>query len=1587
MGEIALIRTARRQSAPTDAGARANIDKLLADARLKLVETGTRNRLIHTPRGGKRTRSLPIFGAVTDCVFKSLVREGKSLHFLAAGDATEAQREAARLKVPRLVTAKFLRENREGLQTNLSPDLLHRRLHAIRRDAKTAEEERGANALFLAMGFLRWYEGDRSDFVREAPLILLPVDLVRDAKRSTYNLKFRDDEIATNQALQQRLRTDFAIALPSTPDSDEWLPTNYFDAVAQAIKPKRRWSIDADGIELGFYSFSRLLMVRDLEPGNWPNDALVQHPIVRGLLSDGFATEPPIFGETTALDEVFDPGDLIQVVDADSSQTKVIETVRAGRNLIVQGPPGTGKSQTITNLIASAVFDGKSVLFVAEKMAALKVVHDRLTKVGLDDLCLELHSQAASKRIVAGRLDQTLHSAALPASDTAAQQLVSVRDRLNRVAQRMHTEIGETGLTPYQALSIQIATGAQRHFAPDAELVEETSRWTRKEFEASVRLTQKFAGLTATAGPINAHTFAGVRCMGLQPADFLRLVPQLRTLATRADALARYAAVIMKDIGLRQEPTLSGIRTLIGVLRTISKLPRRWESAAASIAASGSIRRVAEVATLGTRWQQHRAPYVQIFDAAAWSGPVAALRAPLEKAAGSWLARFGTPYRRASRSLALLLSVPLPARPSGRLALVDVLLADRSLRAHFAAEAGFLADLLGEDWHDTNTDFAQLLKVTQMLQGLHDLDESLRLTRLVALLRDGSAARHLDHLETQLFEIVLALGNAIHALDLDIGRAFFQESVEALNLKSISERAAAWAEHAARYDEWVKLAKAYGDLRAVGPSAIVDGLASGRLSPSHACAELKAAYAEACWKKAIAEEPDLAAFDGASHSELIERFSALEIERLDITARMVRAKHQAQVPTGAVGAMGVIRGEIGRKRSHMPLRKLMAAAGDTIQKIKPVFMMSPISVAQHLPPDAVSFDLLIIDEASQVRPAEALGLIARCRQIVVVGDKKQLPPTNFFDRMIADEADPPDDDEDGPAAAAGVAPVTDLESILSLCEARGLESRMLRWHYRSRHPSLIEVSNAEFYRHLVLPPSPALERRDKGLILRRVAGSYDRGGQRTNRIEAEAIAAAVAEHARLCPYLSLGVVTFSTVQRDLIADLIEARRRDDPLLDAFLREGKDEDVFVKNLENAQGDERDVILISIGYGPREPGMPLDSMAFGPISAEGGERRLNVLFTRARLRCEVFVSFGSAEINLERATGRGPRVLKRFLQFAETGMLEEPRPTGGDFESPFEETVAEAIENMGFLVDRQVGSAGFRIDLAVRDPALPGRYILAIECDGATYHSAIWARERDRLRQEVLERLGWRFYRIWSTDWFYRRAAELDKLKRVLEAARHQAFEDNAAPAPSAPEAEDSARMGDQGQPAYALARCDVPLGKEIHALDPVTLAGILEGVIEQEGPIHRDEIARRVASLFGKQKAGSRVQEAVWLGLAHLSKNAPQLLQDEGFWFTQAQEDAPPVRDRSRVHASLRKPEMIAPMEIEAGIAIARFEDPDLKDRDLPAAVASLLGLGAASPKFRTLVMALVAGPSRAAAIFGANRGSAYSANALGSNSR
>lgn len=518
-------------------------------------------------------------------------------------------------------------------------------------------------------------------------------------------------------------------------------------------------------------------------------------------------------------------------------------------------------------------------------------------------------------------------------------------------------------------------------------------------------------------------------------------------------------------------------------------------------------------------------------------------------------------------------------------------------------------------------------------------------------------------------------------------------------------------------------------------------------------------------RAAFARHPELDRFTGLGQQEARARFAALDAEAVALRRqRLADELGRYPIPPGiGSGRRGdytdksLILLEIGKQKRHIPIRQLLDRAGGAVQAMKPCFMMSPLSVAQYLKPGGLRFDLLVIDEASQMRPEDAVGAIARCGQIVVVGDPKQLPPTAFFAR--GDGGDDNDDEADEEV---------DAESILDLAQTVFRPVRRLRWHYRSRHGSLVAFSNREFYDgDLMVFPSPAEADADQGVVSVKVDGIYK---ARSNQAEVEAVCTAAVEHMRTRPDRSLGIATMNGVQRDLIALEMDRLAATLPEVENYRERWSEtlERFFVKNLENVQGDERDVIFISTVFGPPAPGARV-LQRFGPINGASGHRRLNVLFTRAKHHVRLFTSMAPEDITAGPDSPRGAQVLKAYLAYAQTGRLEAGVETGREADSDFEVFVRDRLRAAGYDAVPQVGVAGYFIDLAVRDPRSPATFLLGIECDGASYHSSRSARDRDILRQEVLEGLGWTIYRIWSTDWFRDPAGQTSKLLSFIESA--------------------------------------------------------------------------------------------------------------------------------------------------------------------------------------------------------------------------
>lgn len=575
---------------------------------------------------------------------------------------------------------------------------------------------------------------------------------------------------------------------------------------------------------------------------------------------------------------------------------------------------------------------------------------------------------------------------------------------------------------------------------------------------------------------------------------------------------------------------------------------------------------------------------------------------------------------------------------------------------------------------------------------------------------------------------------------------------------------------------WCAWRKVRDDAVSYGLKPLVDAIENGWVKLGRVKTSFKTDYARWWLNTTVDCNEVLRGFVSAEHEKRIADFKVLDDKVTRLTRDYIRAGICSNLPNqedaNKNSEWGILRHEMQKKKRHKPLRELINSIPSTITKLAPCLLMSPLSIAQYLSAETPMFDIVVFDEASQIPVWDAIGAIARGKQVIMVGDPKQLPPTSFFERSES-ETDYEEVEED-------------LESILDECIGANLPTLNLSWHYRSRHESLIAFSNSRYYYgRLVTFPSPNTQ--DNAVSFHYISdGIYEKGGARINKPEARALVDHIVSRLKEKDFeargLSIGVVTFNSEQQRLIEDLLDAERRKTPAIESFFADERIEPIFVKNLESVQGDERDIMYFSITYGPDSTGSI--SMNFGPMNRDGGERRLNVAITRARHELLIFSSLKPEQIDLSRTPAIGVRDMKHFMEFAERGpkaMAEAIHGTIGDYESPFEEAVAKALVNKGWQVHPQVGVSTFRIDMGIVDPDAPGRYLAGIECDGATYHRSANARDRDKLREHVLKGLGWHIIRIWSTDWWIDAAGAIEKvhtnLNNLLEESRaHRAEEE-------------------------------------------------------------------------------------------------------------------------------------------------------------------------------------------------------------------
>ena len=1287
-------------------------------------------------------------------VFGKLVLERKSLRFLVAG----AKRTS------------------DGIQTTEEDsELLDDRLLRTLTDASALLEEQGVNTLFIALGMVRWYESDFSEMERCAPLILIPVRLDRADVTSPFRVSYSGEDLGTNLAFIQKAHNDFDIEIPDIvsgeeADAEDVDVSAYCANVASVIGRMKRWSVQQDCVVLGFFSFNKLMMFRDLAPENWKEqDNLNGSSVVRALLHEGFRESSSEIGEADHLDDFLDVDDTFHVVDADSTQAKAILDVNNGRSIIIQGPPGTGKSQTITNIIAESVARGKTILFVAEKMAALEVVARQLSSIDLGDVFLELHSHKTQRRAVIDELQRTLelNEPRIAGIEDDFIALSQTRNELNEYAAAVNTPVGDTGVTPYRAYG-ELLRLARRNEEPLPRLrVGGVESYSEADYRRKLQFVLELQTLLGRMGVPRDHIFRGTRLSTLTPfaqADLRHIL---------ADTVQLHEA-LQNDLGSLAE-TL-GVDVPVDIEQVRGLLPDTLGIDLGALRSKGRQQELGELLSCLYRYDALHASYDGTLHPTAWNTDVSDIHSRLLESKrviggastttfwqgrqfhSKWAAQnIGSPARSARPGelvASLCRSVP-PEDVDEQITLVEAILSEQSTLQQIAQRTPTAEVVLGGLWQglDTNRD---------------EMESALK--RALAIIAEDDAAHpdtHPAHLHSLCSQIgatlevyVKGIASLEEILALNAARQFGNTtSFAVLPFEKQHQILMQWQDSHSKVREMVRFNLATARAVEENLDAVVDLAWEWGGAPEHLVECFEAARYNAILSRAFEERSSLAGFDTSVHRRRIERFRMMDEMSIQHNRRRVAHAHWSKMPDGEARDIGILRREFAKRRRHLPVRELIEQAGSAIQSIKPVLMMSPLSVATYLKPGSVKFDLVLFDEASQVKPVDALGALFRGNQAVVVGDEKQLPPTDFFEGVSQEE-----DDDLADTASASV--TADMESILSLFYAQGAPSRMLRWHYRSRHESLMTFSNNSFYNNqLVVFPSPDARAQGVGLQYHCLDTHYS--GDGVNREEARHVAQAVMEHARQKPELSLGVATFGSAQRDAIQREVERFRRDNTEHEAFFNAHPDAPFFVKNLENVQGDERDVIFISVAYGRDADGMVRQN--FGPVNREGGERRLNVLISRARLRCDVFTNLHANDIRTEQGGMGGRRALREFLAYAESGEVASSPSVDTKRVDPFRKEIADKLQAAGHACHETVDAGGFFVDIAVAHPDHPGRYVLGIACDGDSYHNSQSARDRDRLKEQVSGSLGWRMHRIWSTDWFADPEYELERALQAIEDA--------------------------------------------------------------------------------------------------------------------------------------------------------------------------------------------------------------------------
>lgn len=1408
------------------------VQRVIEDWKRSLLDLSKRNRLLYF-KSGRATR-IQISSPPPEDLYKSLVEEEKTLDFPYS---TGAEIWGFNLK-------DSLKEKIQIMGGDLSlsspietlSDLrdLFKKLERLRRGTKTIFEEQGVHTLFLALGAIRWVDRETEEEVL-SPLLLLPVTLERTKER--FKIRAFEEEVEVNPVFAYFLKTNFGITLPEFEEENEEgdstdIIGNYFAKVRKKIGNiggelrKETW--------LAQFAFHKLPMYRDLE-GEEVAKLAKNHPVVFPLCGGTSAQEKTKL-EIREIENLYASPETFPVLDADSSQLEVLERVRRGETIVVQGPPGTGKSQTIVNIIAQSLREGKKVLFLSEKRAALEVVFRRLNEVGLTNFCLDLHSHQTNRRnIVEGllaTLGDLLQIRCAPDLSKFEEyrklreelekyviELDKPRDRARRNAYDIQGILARLSDVPFLSCSLPfervlgVSPNLENEFKELINKISSLGIWDREKdhpwrdsepepsfFALPEVIRKSFGNLEENCSSLIEYITSG----------------ELQNLIT---STSKTQEALLRTLGI-------DLNILEGKAKELLRVFSQRESA-------GPFKRF---------WIDQK------------------LKNFLKKKVGRGFSRQNAVL--AIETFKSYLNLKNAVAQNGSLQQIIFSFPENITFSELERLQKELA------WISRIFTIVEGKKSRKQIEGLYSLSSRENL---------NNANKSFEKFSRFLCDLKTAWEdkNILQLYPRGLGGKPFKE----IPIKEIKDRAEKGRQEPEKLQEWVTYRGLLLEAQKRGLESFLKECRDQNVGSENITRAFFRAYFTKWLEEVYIVSPVLREFHFKTQEELQRKFRELDKnlqkEAVKVVVQKVAENLQRSIPKSEEARLRL---EAAKRRRQMPLRRLFLQIPNLLLSLKPCLMMSPLSVATYLPKDFFSFDLVIFDEASQLLPGDAIGALLRSKQAVIFGDKKQLPPTDFFQAHVESQ----EEEEES---------ARDFESILDIAGAY-FPGPMLKWHYRSRDERLIAFSNQKFYQgNLVTFPAPGKGKTETGVSFIFIPeGLFERGGSRTNVAEARKAAELVLAHFRNQPHKSLGVISMSIEQRDAIEEALNRLLEENP--DIVIPENEKEPFFIKNLETVQGDERDVIIFSIGYGPNEPGgRPI--IHFGPINREGGERRLNVAITRARYKMMVITSINPDHFVQVQSKWEGPQLLADYLRYAKSCDSEKEdfeiiqKDTNIDSLTEFEKVVRDFLLQKGYQVDCKIGVSTYKIDLAVKDPEDPTRYLLGIECDGPIYLKAQTTRDRERIRREVLENLGWNLCRVWSTDWIKnpkeagarlieqiekakqdkgKKRANMEKIndppndqqdspKGLIEKYLKQIHSSSTPQNTISPLEEKTTSVN---FPPYEIYKGSYRFGKLTSEWGG-NLADILTEIVNCESPIHVEEAFQRALSLYEEKRLGSRIR--------------------------------------------------------------------------------------------------------------------------------